>query len=105
MLRARLCKGSATRTRTALLAAEGHQVLLATAITLDPKKTVLEQSALQVVFEFLAHEPGQVTAGALDLTYETRVMFSNDGIERSLFGPMPLVGRREWNRRRSRHRP
>ncbi len=78
---------------------------MATAITLDPKKTVLEQSALQVVFDFLASEPGQVTAGTLDFMHESRVMFSNDGIERSLFGPMPLVGRREWNRRRSRHRP
>ncbi len=31
---------------------------------------MLESSALQVVFEFLAHEPRKVTAGKLDLLHE-----------------------------------
>jgi hypothetical protein len=41
---------------------------------------MFEQPALQIVFELLANEPGQMIAGALDLLREARIMFRNDGI-------------------------
>ena len=79
-------------------------MLVPAAVALDAQEAVFEQPALQIVFKLLADEPGQVTAGAFDLLHEARVMFSNDGIERSLFRPMPLIGGRGSNRGRSRHR-
>ena len=42
------------------------------------QEAVFEQPALQIVFELLADEPGQVTAGAFDLLHEAWVMFSNE---------------------------
>jgi len=62
------------------LTTEGHQVLVPAAIALDAQEAVFEQPTLQIVFELLANEPGQVPAAALDLLQEAWVMFSNDGI-------------------------
>jgi hypothetical protein len=81
-----------------------QQVLVPTAVALDAQEAVFEQPALQIVFELLADEPGQVTAGAFDLLHKAWVMFSNDGKQPGLFRPMPLKGGRDSNRGRSRHR-
>jgi hypothetical protein len=75
-------------------------VLVPAAVALDAQEAVFEQPALQIVFELLADEPGQVTAGAFDLLHEAWVMFSNDGKQRGLFRPMPLIGGRGSNRGR-----
>ena len=88
-----------------MLAAEGDQVFMKAAVALDAQEAVFQQAALQVIFELLADEPWQMTARALDLLHEARVMFSNDGIERGLFGLMPVIGRRDGNRVRNKHRP
>jgi len=50
--------------------AKRHQVLVPAAVALDAQEAVFEQPALQIVFELLADEPGQVTAGAFDLLHE-----------------------------------
>jgi hypothetical protein len=42
-------------------------VLVPAAIALDAQEAVIEQPTLQLVFELLANEPGQVPAAALDL--------------------------------------
>jgi hypothetical protein len=55
-------------------------VLVPAAIALDAQEAVFEQPTLQIVFELLANEPGQVPAAALDLLQEAWVMFSNDRI-------------------------
>jgi hypothetical protein len=68
-----------------------------------PHEPVLQQAALQVVFELAADELGKMTVRTFDLVHETRVMFSNNGIERGLFRSMPLVGRCDGDRGRSRH--
>jgi hypothetical protein len=78
-------------------------VLVAAAVALDAQEPVLQQPALQVVFELPADELGKMTASTFDLVHKTRVVFSNNGIERGLFRPVPVVGRRDGDRRRSRH--
>jgi hypothetical protein len=80
-------------------------VLVPAAIALDAQEAVIEQPTLQIVFELLANEPGQVPAAALDLLQEARVTFSDDGIKCGLFMPMPLIGGRGSKLGRSRHRP
>ena len=57
---------SATGAKTPPFAAECHQVLVQATATLDPKKSVFEQPALQLVLELLAHEHRQVAAGGFD---------------------------------------
>jgi hypothetical protein len=64
---------------------------------------MLKNSAAQIMLELLAYKSRQVATLALDLLHETRVMFSNNGIERGLFRSMPLVGRCDGDRGRSRH--
>jgi len=76
---------------------------VAAAVALHAQKAVLQETALQVVFEFLANELRKVAVTALALVHEPRVMFSNNGIERGLFRSMPVVGRRDGDRGRSRH--
>ena len=58
----------------------------------------------QIIFELLADKAGKVTAGALNLLHEARVMFRNDRIECGLFWAMPLIGGRGSKWGRSRHR-
>lgn len=57
---------------------------MATTIALDPKKPVFEQTAPEVVLEFLAYESREVTATAFDLGNQARVVLSDDGIEYGL---------------------
>jgi len=78
-------------------------VLVAAAVTFDAQKAVLQQSAFQVLFELPADELGEMATRALDLLHELRIILSNDGIECCLFRSMPMVGRRDGDRRRSRH--
>jgi hypothetical protein len=73
-------------------------------VALDPQEAVFQQSALQVILELAAYESRQVPAAAFDLLQESRVVFSNNGIERGLLGPMPVVGGRGEKLGRSRHR-
>jgi len=63
-----------------------------TAVALDPQKAVLQQAALQILFELLADELRQVTARPFDLLHKARVVPGNDGVQDSPFGAMSLVG-------------
>jgi hypothetical protein len=89
----------ATGAKTSSLATARHQVFVAAAVALDAQEPVFQQAALQIVFELLADELGKMAASTFDLVHETRVIFSNNGIERA----MPVVGRRNRDRGRSRH--
>jgi hypothetical protein len=77
-------------------------VFVAATSALDAQEPVLEQPALQVVFEFPADELGKLAARTFDVLHEKRAIFSNNGIERGLFRSMPVVGRRDGDRRQSR---
>jgi hypothetical protein len=70
-------------------------VLVPATVALDAQEAVLQQPTLQVVLELPADELGEMATRALDLLHETRIMFSNNGIERGLFRSMPMVGRRD----------
>ena len=70
------------------------------AVALDPQESVFEQTALQVILKLLAHEARKMTTGTLDLLYEARVVFDDDGIENSLFRTMAVIGR--WGGKRGR---
>ena len=52
------------------LTAEGHQVPVAAAVTLDAQEAVFEQPAPQMVLELLADKSRQVTANTFDLPHE-----------------------------------
>jgi hypothetical protein len=54
--------GAASGAKPSSLAAEGDQVFMKAAVALDAQKAVFQQAALQVVVEFLADEPRQVTS-------------------------------------------
>lgn len=69
-----------TGAKSPALTTESHQVLVPAAIALHAQEAVFEQPTLQIVFELLANEPRHMTAGALDLLHEARIMFRNDGI-------------------------
>jgi hypothetical protein len=73
-------------------------VFVTAAFALHAQEAVFQQAALEIVLELLADESGQVTARALDLLHEPRVIFSNNGIERGLFRSMPVVGRCDGDR-------
>jgi hypothetical protein len=79
-------------------------VFVTAAFALRAQEAVFQQAALEIVLELLADESGQVTARALDLLHEPRVILSNNGIERSLLRPVPVIGGRDGNRGRSRRR-
>jgi hypothetical protein len=68
-------------------------VFAAAAVALHAQESVLQQTALQIVFELLADDPRQVTAGAFDLLHEPRGVLGNDAIERGLLRSMPAAGR------------
>jgi hypothetical protein len=89
---------AAAGAETTALAAERDQVLEAAAITLDPQKAVLQQSALKVVFEFLANKLRQLAARAFDFLKEAGVMFGNDRIECRPFRPVTAVRGRKGKR-------
>ena len=93
-----LDQGNGTRARSGGNG-QARQVFVAAAVALDAQEPVLQQPALQVVFELPADELGKMAASTFDLVHETRVIFSNNGIERA----MPVVGRRNRDRGRSRH--
>jgi hypothetical protein len=84
-------------------AAERHQVLLHAAIALDAQEAVLQQAALQVILELLAHEPGQASAGLFNRLNEARVMLGDNGVEDGLFRPVAVVGGSGGNRGRNGH--
>ena len=54
---------TAAGAESSALAAERDQMLVSAAIALDPQEAVLQQSTLQILFEFLTDELRQVTAG------------------------------------------
>jgi hypothetical protein len=78
-------------------------VLVPAAVTLHEQEAVLQQAALQIVLELLAHELREVTASAFNVLHEARVMLSDNGVEIGLFRPMPEIGRSNRKDGLSRH--
>ena len=58
---------------------------------LHPKKTVLEATTFEEVFEFLDDVSGQLFALAFKVLLESRPMLFDDPVKEGLFRPMPLV--------------
>ena len=68
------------------------------AVALDPQKALLQQTALQVILKFLAHETRKVTTGTSDLLNKARVVLGDDGVQNGPFRAMTAVGR--WSGKR-----
>ena len=78
-------------------------MLVPAAVALHSQEPVLQQTALQIVLKFPAHELREVTSGVFNLLHEARVMLSDNGIEIGLFRPMPAIGRSNRKDGLSRH--
>ena len=75
-----------------MLARKCNKVFVPAALALHTQEAVLQQTALQILFEFLADELRQMTARPFDLLHKARVVPGNDGVQDSPFGAMSLVG-------------
>jgi hypothetical protein len=83
--------GAATGAEPAALAAEGDQVLMATAFALDPQEAMLQQPAFQVILKLLSDELRQKAARSLNFVDESWVVLCDNAVEFRLFWLMPAV--------------
>jgi hypothetical protein len=84
----------AARTEAAAFAAERDQFLGLTGLALDPKKSVLEQAALEIGFKLVFHVPWQRSPLGRPSIPEPGIVLGHELIEQRRFRPMPRIPRR-----------
>jgi hypothetical protein len=84
---------AATGTEAPAFAGKCHQQLVAAAVALEARETMLETLALQIVAKFLKHEFRQEMSAVAQMLGELRQMGLDDLIQRCQFRPMANLRR------------